>query len=46
VAHHIVLFYTEAFKFHQFFSTMLRVFLSAIFTLLLIFLSQLLTQKR
>jgi rod shape-determining protein MreD len=46
IAHHLVLFYTEAFKFHQFFSTMLRVILSSVFTLLLIFLSQLLTQKR
>jgi rod shape-determining protein MreD len=46
VAHHFVLFYTEAFKFHQFFSTLLRVILSSIFTLLLVILSQFLTQKR
>ena len=46
VAHHFVLFYTESFKFHQFFSTLLRVILSSIFTLVLIVLSQLLTQKR
>lgn len=46
VAHHFVLFYTEAFKFHQFFATLLRVMLSSIFTMLLVVLSQFLTQKR
>jgi rod shape-determining protein MreD len=45
-AHHFVLFYTETFKFHQFFSTLLRVILSSIFTLVLIVLSQLLILKR
>jgi hypothetical protein len=46
LAHHFILFYLEAFKFHQFFSTLLRVILSTIFTLILITLSQLLIQKR
>jgi len=46
VAHHFVLFFLEAFKFHQFFSTLARVILSSIFTMILIILSQLLTQKR
>jgi rod shape-determining protein MreD len=46
LAHHFVLFYLEAFKFHQFFSTLLRVMLSSIFTMVLVVLSQLLTQKR
>ena len=46
LAHHFVLFYTETFKFHQFFTTFLRVILSSIFTMLLIILSQLLILKR
>ena len=46
LAHHLVLFYTETFTFHQFFSTLLRTILSSIFTLLLIVLSQLLILKR
>lgn len=46
IVHHFVLFYLEAFKFHQFFSTLLRVVLSSIFTMILVVLSQLLTQKR
>jgi rod shape-determining protein MreD len=44
--HHFVLFYTETFKFHQFFITFLRVILSSLFTLILIVLSQLLILKR
>ena len=44
--HHFVLFYTETFKFHQFFSTFLRVILSSVFTIILIILSQLLILKR
>ncbi len=44
--HHFVLFYSETFKFHQFFSTFFRVILSSLFTLILIVLSQLLTLKR
>jgi rod shape-determining protein MreD len=46
VAHHFVLLFTEAFKFHHFFSTLLKVILSSIFTMILVVLSQLLTQKR
>ena len=46
VAHHLVLFYIEAFKFQLFFPTLLRVILSSIFTVILIILSQLLTQRR
>lgn len=46
ISHHLILFYIETFKFQQFFSTMLRAVLSAIFTLILILLSQLLIQKR
>lgn len=46
VAHHFVLFYTEAFKFHQFFSTFFRAILSSLFTMLVIILSQFLTQRR
>jgi len=44
--HHFALFYIEAFTFHQFFVTLLRVMLSSSFTLLLILLSQYLTLKR
>lgn len=38
--HHIVLFYIEVFKFDEFLSTLYRVVLSAIFTLILIVISQ------
>lgn len=44
--HHFTLFYIETFKFQLFFSTLLRVILSSIFTLVLIILSQLLTIRR
>jgi len=44
--HHFILFYIETFKFHLFFSTFLRVILSSIFTIILIILSQLITQKK
>ncbi|MEK6616388.1 MAG: rod shape-determining protein MreD [Bacteroidota bacterium] len=40
VIHHFFLFYMEAFHFTQFFSTFLRVILSSLFTLTLIFISQ------
>jgi len=46
LAHHFVLFYTETFQFHQFFTTFLRVILSSVFTIILILLSQLLILKR
>jgi rod shape-determining protein MreD len=44
--HHFILFFTETFKFQMFFPTLLRVILSTLFTVILIILSQLLTQKR
>ena len=40
LVHHAVLFYLEVFHFTEFFSTFLRVILSSIFTLILIFISQ------
>ena len=46
LAHHLVLFYTEVFVFHQFFHTMLRVIASTLFTMLLLILSQMLILKR
>ena len=39
-AHHFVLFYTEIFRFSEFFSTLLRVILSTIFTFIFIIISQ------
>ena len=45
-AHHFALFYIETFSFHMFFSTLLRVILSGIFTMVLIVLSQLISLKR
>jgi rod shape-determining protein MreD len=38
--HHFVLFYIEVFRFTDFFSTLLRVILSGIFTLLLVIIAQ------
>ncbi|SDB99752.1 rod shape-determining protein MreD [Williamwhitmania taraxaci] len=43
--HHFTLFYLEAFTFHGFFFTFLRVILSSVFTLVIIVLSQLLFYK-
>ena len=43
--HHFVFFYIEVFRFSEFFSTLLRVFLSIIFTMLLVMLSQFLIYK-
>jgi hypothetical protein len=40
LAHHFVLFYLEIFRFSDFFYTFFRVFLSSLFTGLLIILSQ------
>ncbi len=40
VIHHIVLFYIEVFSFQNFFSTLYRVFLSSIFSIFVIVLSQ------
>jgi len=38
--HHFALFYLEIFRFNEFFQTLLRVLLSSVFTLLLIFLAE------
>lgn len=43
--HHLVLFYIEVFRFSEFFSTLFRVILSTIFTLLLVFGIQFLLYK-
>ena len=40
IAHHILLFYLEVFSFSEFFHTLFRAFLSIIFTMLLLILSQ------
>ena len=40
LAHHLVLFYIEVFRFSEFFSTLLRVLLSSLFSIILIILSQ------
>ncbi|HEC45086.1 MAG TPA: rod shape-determining protein MreD [Bacteroides sp.] len=40
LAHHFVLFYIEIFRFTEFFSTLLRVLLSSLFSIILIMLSQ------
>ena len=39
-AHHLMLFYTEVFRFSAFFSTLLRSFISTIFSVFLILISQ------
>jgi cell shape-determining protein MreD len=43
--HHLLLFYIEVFRFSEFFSTFLRVFLSTIVTLLLVIIAQYLINK-
>jgi rod shape-determining protein MreD len=40
LAHHFLLFYIEVFRFSEFFSTLLRVLLSSLFSVVLIMLSQ------
>jgi rod shape-determining protein MreD len=40
LAHHFILFYIEVFRFSEFFSTLLRVLLSSLFSVILIMLSQ------
>jgi rod shape-determining protein MreD len=45
-AHHLALFYTEVFRFSDFFHTFLRVIISSIFSTLLIITSQYLFYKR
>ena len=44
--HHTVLFYLEVFRFSEFFSTLLRVILSSLFTLVLVVLSEYLTIRK
>ncbi len=44
-AHHLFLFYFEVFTFHHFFSTLWRVIVSSLFTLLLVILSQFFVHK-
>jgi hypothetical protein len=39
-AHHLFLFYIEVFKFSGFFNTLLRVILSSMLSLIIIFISQ------
>lgn len=43
--HHFVFFYIEIFRFSEFFSVLLRIILSTLFTMLIIILSQLLFSK-
>jgi len=45
-AHHLVLFYLEVFSFTDFFSTMFKVVLSSLSTLILVMLSQYLIYKK
>ncbi len=40
LAHHLVLFYVEVFRFSEFFSTLMRVLLSSLMSIVLIMLSQ------
>ena len=44
--HHLVLFYIEVFRFSEFFSTLIRVLVSSVFTLLLVIISQYLFQRK
>lgn len=44
--HHLVLFYIEIFRFSEFFSTLLRVIISSLFTLLLVVVSQYLFNRK
>jgi rod shape-determining protein MreD len=46
VLHHFILFYIEIFRFSEFFSTLLRVVVSSVFTLLLVVLSQYLFNRK
>ena len=46
VTHHLFLFFLEIFRFSEFFSTLLRVIASAIFTLLLVVVSQYLFNRK
>jgi cell shape-determining protein MreD len=44
--HHIILFYLEIFRFSEFFSTLLKVIISAAFTLLLVVVTQYLFNRK
>lgn len=46
VIHHLILFYIEIFRFHEFFSTFFRVIISSIFTLLLVVVTQYLFHRK
>jgi hypothetical protein len=46
VVHHFVLFFTEVFRFHEFFSTFFRVIVSSIFTIILVIVSQYLFYRK
>ncbi|HRY31742.1 MAG TPA: hypothetical protein P5531_02115 [Bacteroidales bacterium] len=46
LVHHAFLFFMEAFRFSEFFSTLLRVFLNGLVTLLLVFIAQYLFFKK
>jgi len=46
VLHHLILFFTEVFRFHEFFSTLFRVIVSSIFTILLVVVSQYLFHRK
>jgi rod shape-determining protein MreD len=46
VLHHFILFYIEIFRFSEFFSTLLRVIISSLFTLLLVVMSQYLFNRK
>jgi hypothetical protein len=40
LVHHTALFYLEVFRFTEFFQTLLRVMLSSVFTLLIVFIAE------
>lgn len=44
--HHLILFYIEIFRLHEFFSTFFRVIVSSIFTLLLVVITQYLFHRK
>ncbi|MFH2095990.1 MAG: rod shape-determining protein MreD [Bacteroidota bacterium] len=46
LAHHFVLFFIEAFRFTDFFQTLFRIILSAVFTMIIVLLSQLFMTKK
>lgn len=46
VIHHLILFYIEIFRLHEFFSTFFRVIISSVFTLLLVVITQYLFHRK